>query len=282
MDAEGYLAEQSARVDRVLETCVPSAQEPPQRLHRAMRHLLFPGGKRFRPALTLAAAQAVGGDPERALPIAAAVELVHTYSLIHDDLPCMDDDRERRGRPTVHVAFDEATAVLAGDALLAEAFRTVLEAEALPAELRVAAARELSAAAGSRELVGGQAEDLAICAEATVPEAARIERVHERKTAALIRASVLSGARVAGADPATLQRLRRFAERMGLAFQIADDLLDDGAAGEACSLVAVLGVERARERAEALLESALAELDELGAPAEPLRELARLAVRRTR
>jgi geranylgeranyl pyrophosphate synthase len=248
-----------------------------------MRHLLFPGGKRFRPALALAAARAAGGDPEAAVPVAAAVELVHTYSLVHDDLPCMDDDALRRGRPTVHVAFDEATAVLAGDALLAEAFRVLLEAEGLSPEARLGAARDLAEAAGSRALVGGQAEDLAAeAAPDAGPDAEAVAWIHERKTAALMRAAVVGGARVVGADPATLQRLDRFARDAGVAFQIADDLLDaaEGAAPESCSLVTVLGRDAAAERAEALLASALAQVEALGEPAEPLRELARFAVRR--
>ncbi|MBW2313284.1 MAG: polyprenyl synthetase family protein [Deltaproteobacteria bacterium] len=280
MDVDAYLAESAARVDRFLDAHVPPASERPERLHAAMRHLLFPGGKRFRPALAFAAAQAAGGDSNAAVPIAAAIELVHTYSLVHDDLPCMDDDALRRGQPTVHVAFDEATAVLAGDGLLAEAFRILLEAGDLAPEVRVAAARELAAAASSRELVGGQSEDLA--AGDALAEA-DVAWIHERKTAALFRAAVVGGARVASSSPATLERLGRFARDAGMAFQIADDLLDEaqGGAREACSLVTVLGSDEAGKRAEALLASALAELESLGEPAEPLRELARFAVGRT-
>src|SRR5262245_59190285 len=154
-----------------------------------MRHLLFPGGKRLRPAFALAACEAVGSPPERALPIAAAVELVHTYSLVHDDLPCMDDDDLRRGRPTVHVAFGEAVAVLAGDALQAQAFELLARAGAVPIEARLAALAELARAAGSRALVGGQAEDLAFATSAGGTSAiasaglVQIERIHERKTA---------------------------------------------------------------------------------------------------
>ena len=280
MDVDAYLAESAARVDRFLDAHVPPASERPGRLHAAMRHLLFPGGKRFRPALAFASAQAAGGDSNAAVPIAAAIELVHTYSLVHDDLPCMDDDALRRGQPTVHVAFDEATAVLAGDGLLAEAFRILLEAGDLAPEVRVAAARELAAAASSRELVGGQSEDLA--AGDALAEA-DVAWIHERKTAALFRAAVVGGARVASSSPATLERLGRFARDAGMAFQIADDLLDEaqGEAPEACSLVTVLGSDEAGKRAEALLASALAELESLGEPAEPLRELARFAVGRT-
>jgi geranylgeranyl diphosphate synthase type II len=282
MDVAAYLAEQAARVDRFLEARVPDAGERPGRLHAAMRHLLFPGGKRFRPVLALAAARAVGGDPESALPVAAAVELIHTYSLVHDDLPCMDDDALRRGRPTVHAAFDEATAVLAGDALLAEAFRILLEADDLPADARVGAARDLARAAGSRALVGGQAEDLAAVSMGRGLDAEGVAWIHERKTAALMRAAVVAGARVAGAGPATLERLDRFARDAGVAFQIADDLLDadEGGPPEPCSLVTALGRDAASERAEALLASALSQLEGLGEPAEPLRELARFAVAR--
>jgi geranylgeranyl pyrophosphate synthase len=208
--------------------------------------------------------------------VATAVELVHTYSLIHDDLPCMDDDAVRRGRPAVHVAFGEAVAVLAGDALLALAFEAIAGAEGDPARLLLAA-RELAAAAGSRRLVGGQVADLGFAAGGA--DAARVEWVHARKSAALIAAAVVGGARLGGADEARLARLQRFGESVGVAFQIADDLLDDGEA-DPCSLLRVMSPARARARAEELLERALREVEALGEPAQPLRELARYAVRR--
>src|SRR5262249_22327478 len=179
-DAQDYLAAVLPRVERALEAALSRAGEPPARLHAAMRHLLFPGGKRLRPALALAAAEAVGGDVDAALPAAVAVELVHVYSLVHDDLPCMDDDVERRGRPTVHVAFDEATAVLAGDALLAAAFAALSEgAGEGDAPRRVLAARDLARAAGAAGLVGGQIDDLA----GAFDSAAAVESVHARKSA---------------------------------------------------------------------------------------------------
>jgi geranylgeranyl pyrophosphate synthase len=244
-----------------------------------MRHLLLPGGKRLRPALALAACEAVGSAPERALPLAAAVELVHTYSLVHDDLPCMDDDAERRGRPTVHVAFGEALAVLAGDALLARAFEVLARAgEGVPAEARLAALAELAEAAGSAALVGGQAGDLAFPRDGG---AAAVERIHERKTAALFAAAAAGGARLGGAAPARVASLRRFGLELGVAFQIADDLLDRDD-DEGCSLVRALGAEPARARAQQRLERALAELEDLGERGEPLRELARYAVLRDR
>jgi geranylgeranyl diphosphate synthase type II len=290
VDAGAYLAERGRLVDDALDRWLPPADAPPRALHAAMRHLLFPGGKRLRPALAFAAAEAVGAPPTRALPIAVAVELVHTYSLVHDDLPCMDDDDERRGRPTVHVLYGEAVAVLAGDALLSAAFEH-LAAEAVeapdsavarrsragPSQIG-AALRDLAHAAGSQALVGGQADDLALAPDA---DAAAVESVHARKTAALFAAAVVGGARLGGADRAALERLRRFAECVGVAFQIADDRLDEGD-DAGCSLVRVLGTDGARARADALLGEALDALEPFGARAEPLRELARFAVGRDR
>jgi len=276
--AEAILQAHAARVDRLLEEALPPASAPPPELHAAMRHLLFPGGKRLRPALALAAAEAVGATPDTALPLAAAVELVHTYSLVHDDLPCMDDDVERRGRPTVHVLFGEAVAVLAGDALLAAAFELLAGAGA-PAERLLGASADLARAAGSLALVGGQVDDLRL--QEASPSAKEIESVHARKSAALIAASIVGGARLGGGDASALAKLRRFGEAVGVAFQIADDLLDEDTDG-ACSSVRVLGPAGARARAEELLASALGELDAFGAAAEPLRILARYAVRRDR
>jgi geranylgeranyl pyrophosphate synthase len=244
-----------------------------------MRHLLFPGGKRLRPALAMAAAEAVGAPAESALPVAAAVELIHTYSLVHDDLPCMDDDAERRGRPAVHVAFGEATAVLAGDALQAAAFAVLAEVcEGADFERNLAAVRDLALAAGCRNLVGGQAEDLDFDPAETSVE--RIESVHVRKSAALIAAAIAGGARLGGADGLLIARLRRFGERVGIAFQIADDLLDQGES-DACSMVRAVGASAARTRAEALLASALGETVDLGERAAPLRALAHHAVWRS-
>jgi len=278
MDARSYLLERSPLVERALDAAVPGAQTPPARLHAAMRHLIFPAGKRLRPVLALAAAEAVGAPPERALPLAVAVELVHTYSLVHDDLPCMDDDDERRGRPTVHRAYDEPTAVLAGDALLALAFEVVLTAPAaeLGVEQRAAAAAELARTAGSLALVGGQADDLAF--DAARADARSVESIHERKTAALIAAAIVGGAILGGAAADETEALRRFGAGVGVAFQIADDLIDAGE--DACSLVGLLGADAARERGEALLAGALAELERFGERAEPLRALALFALRR--
>jgi len=279
VDVYSYFEEQIPKVDRVLDAVIPAADAAPAQLHAAMRHILFPGGKRLRPVLAIAAAEAVGAPGERALPLAAAVELVHTYSLIHDDLPCMDDDAERRGVPAVHVAFGEAVAVLAGDALLAAAFEVLAQGSpGLEPERLVAASLELSRAAGSLALVGGQVADLVFDASDTSAE--RIESVHARKSAALIATSIVGGALLGGADRETVERLRRCGMAAGIAFQIADDVLDEGE-DDPCSLVRAVGVDAARERAESLLASALVELEALGEKAEPLRELVRFSVRRT-
>jgi geranylgeranyl pyrophosphate synthase len=271
VDVEAYITERGALADAWLDDFVPPADEAPAALHAAMRHLLFPGGKRLRPALVMAAAEAVGAPTAAALPIAGAVELIHTYSLIHDDLPCMDDDAVRRGIPTVHVAFDEATAVLAGDALQALGFEAaaVGSAPAGPELLR-----DLARACGSRGLVGGQADDVAADKHGVTLAEAELESIHARKSAALIAVSVVSGARVGGADDALLARMQSFGQDMGVAFQIADDCLDgDG-------LSSLLGRDAALARAEALLEGALVTVQDLGERAEPLRDLARFAVRR--
>lgn len=279
MQTRAYLAERQPWVDHALDAWLPEAEEAPSTLHTAMRHLLFPGGKRLRPALTFATAEAVGAAPERALPAAVAVELVHTYSLVHDDLPCMDDDDERRGRPTVHVAFGEANAVLAGDALLTAAFECLMRDEGgSAAEQRLAAARDLAVAAGSLGLVGGQVDDLVFDPADT--ELARIESVHARKSAALIAASITCGARLGGADETCIQRLARCGKLAGVAFQIADDVLDAGE-DDPCSLVRAIGVEASRQRAESLLGQALELLEDFGESAAALRGLLRYAVRRS-
>ncbi|MFP8873755.1 MAG: polyprenyl synthetase family protein [Myxococcota bacterium] len=280
MDVQAYISERTPLVDRELEAFLPPASQEPRSLHEAMRHLVFPGGKRIRPLFAMAAAEAIGASPEQALPVGVAVELIHTYSLIHDDLPCMDDDDLRRSRPTVHVAYGEAVAVLAGDALLTAAFEVVSAAAGSHgAERAVAAIRELARVAGASGLVGGQIDDLAF--DRDKHSVAALEFIHERKSAALIAGAIAAGAGIAGADEALCERLRRFGYEVGVAFQIADDLLDAEDDGP-CSLVTVLGSDAARQRAEALLGTALGRVEDLGEPAEPLRELARYAVRRDR
>jgi geranylgeranyl diphosphate synthase type II len=213
-------------VEAALRALLPASAEPPASLHEAMHYALFPGGKRLRPMLVLLGCQAAGGDPQRALRAAAALECLHTYSLVHDDLPCMDDDDLRRGRPTCHKVHGEAMALLAGDALLTVAFEGAADAGA-------AAVVELARAAGSLGMVGGQVEDLAAEGDPSHHTLARVQWIHDHKTGALITASLLVGAHAAfagtpaGAAPASIVApLRRFGDLLGRAFQIADDCLD--------------------------------------------------------
>ena len=262
-----FLEESCERVDRSLDALLPPIGEPPATLHEAMRYAVFSGGKRLRPALAFGASRACDREPDRVLPVASAVELVHAYSLVHDDLPAMDDDNERRGRPTVHVRFGEATAILVGDALLAEAFG-VLAAGRVPLQT----VRALAEAAGSRALVGGQADDLAF-GSGGVTEAT-VTSIHARKTAALFRFAAAGAAQTVGAPPELESALGRFAEHYGLAFQLADDLLDARQRGAEGPEVAVLSESVVRQRLQEHLRDALQALGTLGGGADPLRGLA--------
>jgi len=239
MDIREYLRTCAAKIETELDRILPAAVERPARLHEAMRYSVFAGGKRLRPALCLTAAEACGGKPEDALNAACSLELLHTYTLIHDDLPAMDDDTLRRGRPTCHIQFDEATAILAGDALLTLAFE-VLSSHPQNGAL----ATELARAAGSRGVIGGQAEDLA--AEGDKPEPERVEYIHRHKTATLIRAACVMGGLCANADNEALNALALYGENIGLAFQITDDLLDESATVK--ELGKDIGSDRAREK----------------------------------
>jgi farnesyl diphosphate synthase len=256
---------------------LPAADRAPQRLHQAMRYAVLDGGKRVRPLLVDAAGEVVGA-PEPALRAAAlAVEYVHAYSLIHDDLPCMDNDVLRRGKPTVHIAFDEATAMLAGDALQAEAFQAIAEAP-IEAGTRAALMAELAAAAGTRGMCGGQAIDLA--AVGSSMSRAELEQMHGMKTGALLRAAVRMGALAGAADPAVLAPLDRYAHAVGLAFQVVDDVLDVEATSQDLgktagkdaqqgkpTYVSMLGLSAARQWAERLRQDAHGALDTLPAAA---------------
>ena len=233
MDFPAELKRQIARVERAIDLQIPAADTRPARLHTAMRYSLQGGGKRLRPVLVVAAAEqcasqlAVGeasppGDP---LPAAVAIECVHTYSLIHDDLPCMDNDDLRRGRPTAHKAFDEATALLAGDALLTHAFALLATGYSQDPVLAHALIAELADAAGSRRLTGGQMEDL-LAEKKTNVTPAELEFIHLNKTAAMIEAALVMGGRVGAANEVALSALRRLGRHLGLAFQIIDDILD--------------------------------------------------------
>jgi geranylgeranyl diphosphate synthase, type II len=212
-------------IDAQLDRLIPKESLAPERVHAAIRWSLFAGGKRFRPALLLATGQTFGADPDHLLRTACALEMIHTYSLIHDDLPSMDDDKLRRGRPTCHVKFDEASAILAGDALQTLAFQTIAEDEHLTPALRVQMILEIARAAGTPEgMVAGQAHDLD--AESRDVTNAELERIHHRKTGALIRAAARCGAIIARASEPQLEAITEYATNLGLLFQITDDLLD--------------------------------------------------------
>ncbi len=242
------------------------------------RYPLQTGGKRIRPLFTFAAFQATSaGDPGRALPAALAAELIHSYSLVHDDLPCMDDDDERRGAPTVHIRFGEGSAVLVGDALLTEAFRVLARAEGLDAAVRIRLVEELATAAGYGGMIGGQARDVGIGGPIT--EAGDLIRLHRGKTGQLIRASVRMGAISGGADAAVLGALTRYAEAVGLAFQLADDLLDLDQDTDEPSFPKLLGEAETRRRCAELAERAEAAVSELPR-SQPLLDLARFTIER--
>jgi geranylgeranyl diphosphate synthase type II len=296
MDLKTYLAERRDLVNRALEAYLPAVRGPAFRVVQAMQYSLFAGGKRLRPILCLAAAEAVGGDPGEALPVACALEMIHTYSLIHDDLPAMDDDDLRRGQPTCHKKFDEATAILAGDGLLTEAFHT-LAAGAPNYAGREAALMEvitlLAAAAGYQGMVGGQMLDL--LAEGRKVTLKELETIHRLKTGALLTASLKSGALIGGGTRVQVALLTSYGEKFGLAFQVTDDLLDvEGEAAEMgkapgmdekrqkATYPALLGLDAAKEWARHLVAAAVAELEPLGEKATPLAEIARyLLVRRS-
>ena len=230
-DAREFLASCRPLIDAELDRLIPKPSEEPQRVHEAIRWSVFAGGKRFRPALMLAVGETFGARADDLLRPACALEMIHTYSLIHDDLPSMDDDDLRRGRATCHVKFDEATAILAGDALQALAFQTIAEDETLDAVLRVRLISEIARASGTpKGMVAGQALDLE--AESRDVTGEELEQIHRLKTGALIRASARCGAMIAGANESDLAAITEYATNLGLLFQITDDLLDVTATAE--------------------------------------------------
>lgn len=282
-----------ARVDAALDRVLPAASDEPARLHAAMRHAVLLGGKRMRPLLVYATGTAFDADEAALDAPAAAVELVHAYSLVHDDLPSMDDDRLRRGQPTVHVAFDEATAILAGDALQSLAFETLARAPHDP-DTRVAMLAELASAAGARGMCGGQALDIAATGAGDRLDLAALERLHRMKTGALLRSAVRLGALAAGADAGAREGLDRFADALGLAFQVRDDLLDvegdsralgktagKDAAQDKATFASVAGIDASRERLRELAAEMEVALAPFGARTAALRELGRQAVERS-
>ena len=279
-------------IDAGLERSLPAAETAPSSLHQAMRYSVFAGGKRLRPILCLEAARLFADPPGAAvITVGCALEFIHTYSLIHDDLPAMDDDDLRRGQPTCHKKFGEATAILAGDGLLTLAFETLAGA-AMDATRRVAVISEIAAGAGTvRGMVAGQVADLE--AEGKEPDASALEYIHRSKPAALIRASIAAGAIAAGASDADVARVRKFGENIGWAFQVVDDILDveesssslgktagKDQAQKKLTYPAVYGLEKSREISFVLAGSALRELEIYGIKGRRLEELARYLIER--
>ena len=280
-----YLDRVSARVNAALDRLLPSESAEPPTIHKAMRYSIFAGGKRIRPALCLTAYEAVGGNAQAAIPLACAVECIHTYSLIHDDLPCMDDDDFRRGKPTSHKIFGEGIAVLAGDALLTHAFILVSKVNPPRPYSTAQLVGELARAAGSERLIAGQVQDLENeNRQATLDE---VIATHKNKTGALITASIRLGAMAGGASATELKRLTRYGQDLGLAFQIIDDVLDAtstrevmgksvgaDARNQKSTFVTALGLDKSRAMAADLVADAHKQLKPFGKPAEPLRAIA--------
>jgi geranylgeranyl diphosphate synthase type II len=293
-DAAAYLKTWAARVEEELDRRVQEAGAEPPEMYRIMRYSLFAGGKRLRPVLCAAGCEAAGGDPEIVMPAACALECIHTYSLIHDDLPTMDDDDFRRGNPTSHKVFGEAAAILGGDGLLTLAFRLMGDegmSRAAGAERVLDGIRVLADAAGATGMVGGQLLD--IRAGGQVPGSGELEEIHRRKTGAMIRASVYLGGLLGGANETQLDSLARYGEKAGLAFQIVDDVLNvegDAAllgkstgsdeAQEKATYPALHGLEASKEMARAAVEEALAALSAFPEGAPALASLARFIVLR--
>jgi geranylgeranyl diphosphate synthase, type II len=278
--------------DSALERLLPPSTQHPVSIHRAMRHSVFAGGKRLRPILCMEAARLVAGSlPTGIEDLGAALEMLHTYSLIHDDLPALDNDDLRRGRPTCHKAFGEAIAILAGDALQTQAYE-VLARLRCPADARVRIIEEIARGTGTIDgMIGGQVVDLE--AEHTKPDVAMLEYIHRAKTAALITASVVSGGLYSGALDEQIARLRSFGRNIGLAFQIVDDILDvtqtseqlgktagKDTAAEKVTYPALFGIDESRKKADTLVGQACAALDSFGPGADSLKSLARFLVER--
>jgi geranylgeranyl diphosphate synthase type II len=286
------LEEGRALADAALDRLIPPETQYPVSIHKAMRHSVFAGGKRLRPILCMVAGRMVAGSlPAGIEELGAALEMLHTYSLIHDDLPALDNDDLRRGRPTCHKVFGDAIAILAGDALQTQAYE-VLARLKCPAEARVRIVEEIARGTGTVEgMIGGQVVDLE--AERSKPDAATLEYIHRAKTAALITASLVSGGLYAGANDCEVGKLRMFGRSVGLAFQIVDDVLDvtqtseqlgktagKDTAAEKATYPALFGIEQSERKADELVKAAFAELESFGERAETLRELARFLVER--
>jgi len=296
MDIRQYLQEKKEIVDSALQRYLPKKEEFTSNLHKAMQHSLFAGGKRIRPILSIASYEAVGGKGESILPFACALEMIHTYSLIHDDLPAIDNDDYRRGKPTCHKVFGEAIAILAGDGLLTEAFRLMTNQPARDRRSRdggviIELVNEVARAAGVLGMVGGQVADVE--SEGKAVNLPTVQYIHARKTGAMIAASVRVGAKWGGAQGEILDALTCYGESLGLAFQIVDDILN--VEGEAALLgkktgsdlsrgkatyPSVLGVEESKKKGRELVEISVDALKQFGPEADPLREIARFIAAR--
>ena len=291
MDLKAYLVVRRKQIDRALDRYLPKADVRPPTIHKAMRYSLFAGGKRLRPILCLAAAEAGGGKIENALPLACALECIHTYSLVHDDLPSMDNDDFRRGRATCHKVFGDGIAVLAGDALLTIAFEIVSRAKPTRRYDMSTLLREVAVAAGSQKLIAGQVADLE--AEGKKSTRAQLRYIHENKTAAILTTSVRLGAMSANADAKKLQTITNFGRALGLAFQVIDDILDvtqtseklgksagKDIAAKKATYPAVLGLDQSRAEAKRLTKQAHNSLSIFGKKAEALHALANYLLER--
>ncbi len=291
MNLEPYLKSRQKRIDRALERYLPKEKTRPPTIHKAMRYSLFAGGKRLRPILCLAAAETCGGKIDNALPLACALECIHTYSLVHDDLPSMDNDDFRRGRPTCHKVFGDGIAVLAGDALLTIAFEIVSRVKFSPRYNLSILLREIAIAAGSRKLIAGQVADLE--AEGRSIDMMGLRYIHENKTAAILTTSVRLGAMSAGANPKDLDAITKFGRALGIAFQIIDDTLDvtqtseklgksagKDAAAKKATYPAVIGLKKSRLEAKRLTRRAHNALSIFDGKAEALHALANYLLER--
>jgi geranylgeranyl diphosphate synthase type II len=295
MNIDRYLQEKKEIVDSALERYLPKKEEFTSNLHNAIQHSLFAGGKRIRPILSIASFEAVGGKGERILPFACALEMIHTYSLIHDDLPALDNDDYRRGKPTCHKVFGEAIAILAGDGLLTEAFRLMTnqppEDSHSNGNVILDLVNEVAQAAGVSGMVGGQVVDVE--SEGKRVDLPTVQYIHARKTGAMILASVRVGAKLGGAKGETLDALTRYGESIGLAFQVVDDVLNvegkaalmgkktgsDLSRGKA-TYPSVLGLEESKKKGRELVKAAVDALNPFGPEADPLREIARFIAAR--
>ncbi len=293
MDINAYISESKKLVDERLEKLLPVESEEPSTIHKAMRYSVFAGGKRVRPILVLASGESLAGDRDVLLDIGAGIEMMHTYSLIHDDLPALDNDDLRRGLPTCHKVFGEAMAILAGDALMTRCYQILADVPGLPDSIRISIFREIASATGTvNGMIGGQVVDLE--SEGKPISARVLEYIHYSKTGALLKACIRCGALAAGAKNRELQALTEFGNKIGLVFQIVDDILDVTSSSEIlgktagkdakvkkATYPALYGIEASRQKARELVASALEDIRDLGERAQPLRSLSQFIVSRT-